>query len=111
MKLVDMKRPKKSRKELRAETMPENLGEQERYPWGLRLSFGKDEIEKITSLQKISAGAQVKITAMGKVLEVRIADVEKGRKRHNVEIQIQKIGIMDKSKTAEDYFEEGLKSE
>lgn len=95
MKLVDLKLPKRTKEQLTAEA-PEPVREE--YPWGLQLRFEKHEIEKIAALQDINAGAAVNIQAIGKVTEVRITDAEKGRKRHNIEIQIQKIGIEQAAK-------------
>lgn len=108
MKLVDMKLPKKTKKELEKGSMPEPM-DREEYPWSLRISFNQKEVEKIESLKKIAAGAKVKISAIGKVTEVQITDAEKGRDRHRVEIQIQKIGIEDQSKTKEEIFNEAIK--
>jgi len=99
MKLVDLKLPKKTRKQLEKEMAaeaPEPMDEQ--YPWGVQLRFDKREIEKIEGLQNINAGTAVNIQAIGKVTEVRTTDAEKGRKRHNVEIQIQKIAIAPRTK-------------
>lgn len=110
MKLVDMKIPKKTKAQRKAEMSPSTIGgDQEQYPWGLRLNFNSKEIEKLPALKKAVAGARVKIAAIAKVIEVRITDAEKGRKRHNIELQIQKIGFEDRSKTKEQIFDEAIK--
>jgi len=96
MKLFDIKRPKKTKKEMEAETRPIEVGDQERYPYGSRLDFQKEEIEKIPFLQDAKADAKVKIVAEAFVKEVAVTDVSEksGRRpRHRVEIQIEKIGI------------------
>ena len=111
MKLIDMKLPKKTKKEIEEGMKPAPLEEErDRYPWGLRLNFDKKEVDKLKILQRIDAGAKVKIQAEAKVIEVRTTDSDKGRSRHNVEIQIQKIGITNKefeTKEAEAAFDEG----
>ncbi|HUV78539.1 MAG TPA: hypothetical protein VMW06_10855 [Desulfobacterales bacterium] len=110
MKLIDMKIPKKTKKQLKADMSPSiEAGDREQYPWGLRLSFNKKEIDKLPDLKKAIAGAKIKIAAVGKIIEIRTTDAEKGRERHNVEIQIQKIGFEDQSKTKEQIFEEAIK--
>ncbi|HUV77063.1 MAG TPA: hypothetical protein VMW06_03290 [Desulfobacterales bacterium] len=110
MKLIDMKIPKKTKKQLKDEMSPSiKSDDREEYPWGLRLSFNKKEIEKLPALKTAVAGAKIKIAAVGKIIEVRITDAEKGRERHNIEIQIQKVGFEDRSKTKEQIFEEAIK--
>jgi len=92
MALVDLKIPKKTQKEMEKGSMPIE-SEREQYPYGARLDFNKSEVDKIKILQTIQAGAMVEIKAKAKVTSVRTDDTEKGRKRHNVEIQIHKIDI------------------
>jgi len=110
MKLFSMKLPKMTKKKLKEKPINPPM-DREEYPWGLRLNFGKKETEKIPALKNIAAGAKVKIQGIGKVIEVRTTDTdaEKGPARHNVEIQIQKIGIEDQSKTKEQIFNEAIK--
>jgi len=92
MALVDLKIPKKTQKEIVKGAMPTE-SDGDRYPYGARLHFDKSEVDKIKILQTIQAGAMVEIKAKAKVTSVRTDDTEKGRKRHNVEIQIHKIDI------------------
>ena len=88
--------------------MPESP-DREEYPWGLRLRFEKEQTDKIPVFKTIAAGSKVKVQCIGKVVEVRTTDAEKGRDRHSVEIQIQKVGIEDQSKTKEEIFNEAIK--
>lgn len=90
MKLFSVKRPKK--KSGKAMEVPSDI-ERERYPWGLRLTFEKEDIAKVKVLQNIAVGAKVNVQATGKVVSVRTSDNEDERKRHTVEIQIQKVGV------------------
>ena len=92
MALVDLKIPKKTQKEMEKGAIPID-SELVQYPYGTRLEFNKEEVEKIKILQTIQAGAMVEIRAQAKVTSVRTDDTEKRRKRHNVEIQIHKIDI------------------
>ena len=109
MKMVDLKRPKKTKKQMEKESVPLNGPDEDLYPWGLRLNFDKAEIDKIPALKGIPAGGQVKVTAIGKVVEVSITDRTNNNKRHRVEIQLHKVGIEDQSKTKEAIFEEAIK--
>jgi len=95
MKLIDMKMPKRTKKDHEEAMIAPN---EERYPYGLRLSFGKESIEKMETLKSIQAGAMVDIVGVGKVTEVRITDAENDRKRHNIEIQIQKVDVVERKK-------------
>lgn len=104
MKLIDLKRPKLTEKE-RKEQATIGPSEENQYPYGSRLSFDKEEIAKIKSLQNIQAGAKVNIQAVGKVIEVRVVDAEGTRKRHNIEIQVQRIAVADQSTYSEAFKE------
>lgn len=104
MKLIDLKRPKKTKAEMKDETVGliPSTEEQDRYPYGACLRFDKEEIEKISSLEKITADQEVEITAQGFVKVVEVTDAsskaEYPRSRKNVEIQITKIAIEPKTK-------------
>lgn len=77
----------------------------EEYPYGTRLRFENESIQKIAVLKDIKAGTMLDIKAIGKVIEVRITDQEKGKNYENVEIQIQKVDI-GKANEAEESFKE-----
>lgn len=109
MKLFDMKIPKKTKKDREKEMTIGSNGDEEQYPYGLALTFNKNEVAKIGSLKNIASGAKVKIQAVGKITRVETTDAEKGRDRHEVRIQIQKVGIEDQSKTKEQIFDEAIK--
>jgi len=101
MKLVDLKLPKQKRDEKAEGIEPSR----EDYPYGLQLSFQKEQVEKIKSLQDVKTGAMVSIVATGKVTEIRITDRADDKTRHTVEIQIQEIGIADKADFKESFNE------
>ena len=91
MNLVDLKIPKKSKKELK-ESMtvvpsPEN------YPYGMRLSFNTELMSKFSELESVKVGENVKISGIGEVIEVRKVDQKGDKNQFTVEIQIQKLGV------------------
>jgi len=75
------------------------------YPYGTRINFENETIEKLPFLQNVKAGAEVEIKAIGKVMEVRITDREKGKNYETVEIQIQKIEFGNASEAEESFNE------
>lgn len=92
MKLVDMKLKKRSTKD----SLPEPY-DGEKYPYGMKLSFDKEQIDKMPELKNVQAGAMVDLMAVGKVTEVRITE-RRDNSRHSVEIQIQQIGVVPRKK-------------
>jgi diketogulonate reductase-like aldo/keto reductase len=103
MKLISLKRSKKETKELNT---PKSVGsDDDGYPWGTRLNFEKDIIDKIKALQTITAGTEVKIQAIGYVSNVSTSESAKGPEHQTVEIQIQQIEIKDNT-NAEASFDE-----
>lgn len=109
MILIDLKLPKKSKKEKELAEIPIAV-EEDRYPWGTRLEFEDQLVEKIKILKSVKAGDMVNIQAKAKVIGLRINDREKSGEKRNVELQIQKIGISNKAfeeKEAEEAFKEG----
>lgn len=93
--MIDLKQPKKSKKELK-EGMEAPVPDQDAYPWGTRLNFETEQIEKMPALQKADAGEKVQIKAIGTIISVNVRDYVDGiKKRKSVEIQIEKIEIAD----------------
>lgn len=115
MNMTDMKIPKKTKKEME-ESMRPSVGyeDQDRYPYGLCLNFGKEEVEKIKSLQGLNAGDQVKVEGMGYVKEVSISESGDGKgkekTRHRVEIQITSVGVEGKKRPQDMDMKEYAKS-
>ena len=102
MKLISLRLTKTEKKETVEACSPSNSPD---YPYGTRLSFETEQIEKIPALSKVQAGDMISGGYEAKVTEVRITDRDKDKKRHTVEIQIQKIGIVNKE-SYEDAFNE-----
>lgn len=72
----------------------------EKYPWGTRLRFNEDLIDKVKSLQTIASGTEIIINAKAFICEVSTNETapypgKKGKKNVNVEIQITDIDIKD----------------
>ena len=95
MKLVNMKIPKRSKKELKEMSEPVYSGDSDKYPYGLCLRFDKESIDKLAVLKEVAADMPVEIVAKGYVKEVAVTDTkDEGRRRHNVEIQLTEVGIV-----------------
>lgn len=89
MNLVDLKLPKKTKKEL-------NKGieiEQPVYPYGFQLRFDAEQIKKLPQLEKVKIGEKVTIQGIGEVIEVRKVDRQKQDNQFSVEIQLKQIGV------------------
>ena len=75
------------------------------YPYGTVLRFENETIQKIPFLQNVKAGTTVDIKGIGKIVEVRITDTEKGKNYENVEIQVQKIELGNANEAEESFKE------
>ncbi len=95
MAMINLKLPKRTKKELESDNLPMAVGEeQDRYPYGTTLTFEKESIGKSDFLKSANADVPVKITATGFVREVRVTENSNtNRDRHHVEIQITDIEI------------------
>ena len=107
-KLVDMKLPKPKKDKLKTEAVPCGMS-QEQYPYGLRLTLGNDEVEKIPGLKKFDIDEEVSINARARVVSVNL-DKSQDRKggseeRFRIEIQIEQISIA-KTNDGQDAFDE-----
>lgn len=106
MKLISLRLTKKEKKDAVEVCSPSNGPD---YPYGTHLSFDKEQIDKIPGLDKVKAGDMISGGFEAKVIEVRITDRDKDQQRHNVEIQIQKIGITNKESYSDAFDEAGGK--
>jgi hypothetical protein len=87
--MVSMKRTKKEKK--KDSDVCCAPGDEETFPWGLRLRLEEESLTKLKmDLPKV--GSNVKIEAIGKVVEVSQHESDKRTNRH-VEIQIQKLSV------------------
>ena len=105
MKMVDVKRPKKKE----ANSVDRSVGiADEPYPWGLKLNFEEPEINKIKVLDAVKVGDQVKIQAVGKVTTISMESAEKGKRYHNVSVQLTSVAV-DKDGGFDESFAEAAK--
>jgi len=91
MNLVDLRLPKKTKKELQAETI--SPAKQDRYPWGFRFSFDTELMNKFPQLKNAKIGEKVGIQGVGEVMEIRKVDRQGEKNQFSVEVQIQKVSI------------------
>ncbi len=100
MKMIDLKLSKRNKNELKTMAQPmENEGP--RYPYGMRLTFEEDEVEKLPHLEKMKVGEKVSISGVGEVTSIRMNENKDKKKQYSVEVQLHKIGCASK----EDYDE------
>lgn len=89
MNLVDLKLPKKTKKELN-----KTVGiEQPKYPYGFQLRFDSEQIKKLPQLEKVKIGEKVTVQGIGEVMEVRKIDRQNDDNQFSVEIQLKQIGV------------------
>ena len=94
MALVDMKLPKKSKKEMKTECMPCETSGQDRWPYGLQIRFQKEQVVKIPVLAGLRVGDTVNIQGVGSVTFIRVSEKQNGKEDHDVEVQIEKIDVV-----------------
>ena len=97
MKLTDVKLLKKTKAELKTECQPIGYGDEDRWPYGLRISFEKEQIAKMPGVAKLKVGDIVSVAGTGKVISVRMSERRGGKDDHNVEIQIEKVAVSSRS--------------
>ena len=93
MRLVDVKLPKKTTAELKTDCQPIGYDDEARWPYGLRISFEKEQIAKMPEVAKLKVGDIVSMSGVGKVISVRMSERRGGKDDHAVEIQLEKIGV------------------
>lgn len=96
--MIDMKLPKKTKAELKADYgVPSSL-EQDQYPYGLRLHFESEQIKLMPSLKKYSVGDKVIIQAEGVVTSKEERAQQDREDRYSLGIQLEKISCAPKTK-------------
>lgn len=73
---------------------PESVSRLPEYPYGTRLSFDNETVEKL-DLEDVEVRQKVTITAEGYVSEKSTRDIVKGEARTNVEIQLTDISVTE----------------
>jgi hypothetical protein len=90
MKMVDVKLPKKTRKEMMG-TMPA-IEEGDRWPYGLRLHFETEQVDKLPHLKDMKIGQKVTVQGIGEVTEIRMSEQKEGKESWTVEVQLHEVG-------------------
>ena len=90
MELTEMKLPPPKKTKESPEVCCEYGSEL--WPYGLRLSFEKEQVDKLPSLKNYKVGDAVTIQAKATVTQVSSTERQKGSDRYAVEMQIEKIG-------------------
>ena len=98
MTLVDMKLPKRTEKEMKAECLPcKPPGEQDHWPYGLQLRFETEQVEKLPKLKDFKVGDRVVVLGEATVTEVRQSETqstnEKKRTNYTVELQMEQVSV------------------
>lgn len=92
MNLVDMKRPKKSTKEM--QRLPTVTDSNEQYPYGLRLTLEKEELGKLgLKVGDFDIGIVCSIQCEGEIVSLRESVGRAGEESGTVEIQIVKMTV------------------
>jgi len=96
--MVDLKLPKRDTKET-----PEPVeAEQERWPYGLKLDFESEEVNKFPELKGAKIGQKIMVAGMGEVVSVRMREETRGGQKYNVEVQLKKIDLVMPGKDKEE---------
>ena len=94
MRLIDTKLPKQSMEELKKDMPGKEEGP--RYPYGLKITFDEEIINKMPHLENMKIGERVSISGIGEVVSIRMNEDKDKKKRYSIEIQIQQVGVASK---------------
>ncbi len=92
MKLVNMKLPKRSEKELATAAAPSDV-DQPRYPWGLSLNLEDESLQKLGIDALPEVGVTLSLTANVTVTSVSARDDQDGGKRRSISLQITDMAL------------------
>lgn len=97
MNMVDMKLPKKTEKEMKAECMPcGSTADQPRYPYGLEVRLDEDSIDKIPGASEYNVGDKIMLIAEMCVTSKSASERQGGKPRCSVSMQIEKMSCEPK---------------
>lgn len=111
MKMIDLEISAKEAKKMQEPcTAPKSDGGP-RYPYGTRLEFDTDTIEKMPALKSLDVGDYVVVKAVACVTNKSQNEEQKSKKRVSLTIQLEQIGIAkrDDGKAAFDEEAEAYK--
>jgi hypothetical protein len=107
MKMVNIKLPKRTEEELKGMTVPVEV-ERDLWPYGLRLTFEPEQVDKLLNLEKITVGQKVSVEGIGEVTSIRINEEKEGKKKYSVEIQLHEVGCESKGRMASETMGEAI---
>jgi hypothetical protein len=105
-KLTSVRLPKKDRP--KNAPVEASVGSDDVYPWGLRLRFEDEIIDKFSPLLRRNIGDKVSVEAVGEVTSISSNKRKDGENYDSVEIQITAIRVSG-AKDYDDGFEEATK--
>lgn len=104
-KMVDMAHtPEDIKKEAEAYGVVPS-GNANKYPYGLCISLGNDELEKLNLDCDCEAGDMIHLFAMAKVTSVSQRDTENGEVQKRLELQITHLGLENEEEENEEVEE------
>jgi hypothetical protein len=90
--MIDMKRPKPKKGTLTKQ--PEGATSSEEYPYGLRISFERQEIDKLDlDVSKLKMGQKCSISGEGEVQSISMSENKGEPDNKSISIQIKAIEI------------------
>ena len=92
MDLKDLKLPKKTKADMKEAAVPS--GPSETYPYGTRITFDNELMDKFPALEGAQVGDKVKIAGVAEVVMVRKVDRQGDKKKdYSADLQIQQLGL------------------
>jgi len=107
MKMINVKLPKKTKEELKGMATPVEA-ECDRWPYGLKLTFESEQVDKLPQLEKMKIGQKVNIEGIGELTSIRMNEEKEGKKRYSVEVQLHEVGCESKGKVASESMGEAI---
>jgi hypothetical protein len=87
MKMMDMR----TKTELKKMEAPKMM-DQDRWPYGLRLTLEQDQVKKFPELAKGKVGGKVMVHGIAEITSIRQSERQSGENQHTVELQIKEMG-------------------
>lgn len=104
-KMVDLKRPKESKKDLKLA----GSTSQDDYSYGTRINLGDHELTKLGMDKMPRVGDTIQFRAHGKIVSASHNQHEGGKPSRDISIQIQKMRLHDgDAETAIDAMDKGI---
>lgn len=107
MKMIDLKLPKKTKKEMEGMKAPIEA-EGDRWPYGMQLRFESEQVDKLPQLEKMKIGQKVNVEGIGEITSIRMSEEKEGKKRYSVEVQLHEVGCESKGKIASETMGEAI---